>query len=112
MLANEIGNDRIPMTMLHQVLRSLLSERVAIRDLPRIVETLSVAAGERRNPEDLADECRAVLGAQIAATGDKYSHSGKSAIFGRPTSDPRASAEPTYRAGIGKKTRGSCSSAG
>ncbi len=67
LLANEIGNDRIPMTMLHQVLRSLLSERVAIRDLPRIVETLSVAAGERRNPEDLADECRAVLGAQIAA---------------------------------------------
>jgi len=67
LLANEIGNDRVPMTMLHQVLRSLLSERVAIRDLPRIVETLSVSAGESRNPEVLADECRAVLGAQIAA---------------------------------------------
>jgi flagellar biosynthesis protein FlhA len=67
LLANEIGADRLPMTTLHQVLRSLLSERVAIRDLPRIVETLSVAAGETRNPEMLADECRTVLGAQIAA---------------------------------------------
>lgn len=67
LLANEIGNDRIPMTMLHQVLRSLLAERVAIRDLPRIVETLSVAAGDSRSPDALADECRAVLGAQIAA---------------------------------------------
>ncbi len=67
LLANEIGNDRVPMTMLHQVLRSLLAERVAIRDLPRIVETLSVAAHDNRSPEILADECRAVLGAQIAA---------------------------------------------
>ncbi len=67
LLANEIGNDRIPMTTLHQVLRSLLAERVAIRDLPRIVETLSVAAGDSRTPDALADECRAVLGAQIAA---------------------------------------------
>ena len=61
LLANEIGQDRIPMTMLHQVLRSLLSERVAIRDLPRIVEALSTAGTEARSPEAMADECRAVL---------------------------------------------------
>ncbi len=67
LLANEIGNDRVPMTTLHQVLRSLLAERVAIRDLPRIVEALSTAPHDTRNPEVLADECRAVLGAQIAA---------------------------------------------
>jgi flagellar biosynthesis protein FlhA len=68
LLANEIGSDRVPMTLLHQVLRSLLSERVAIRDLPRIVEALSAATGPSRTPEALADDCRAVLGAQIAAT--------------------------------------------
>ena len=67
LLANEIGNDRVPLTALHQVLRSLLSERVSIKDLPRIVETLSVAAPQTSNVDVLADECRAVLGAQIAA---------------------------------------------
>jgi flagellar biosynthesis protein FlhA len=68
LLANEIGSDRVPMALLHQVLRSLLSERVAIRDLPRIVEALSASSTPNRSPEVLADECRAILGAQIAST--------------------------------------------
>ncbi len=68
LLANEVGSDRVPLTALHQVLRSLLAERVSIRDLPRIVETISVSAGSVQGADALADECRAVLGAQIAAT--------------------------------------------
>jgi flagellar biosynthesis protein FlhA len=67
LLANEIGNDRVPMTLLHQVMRTLLSERVSVRDLPRIIDTLSVNIGQLHGIEALADECRAVLGAQIAS---------------------------------------------
>lgn len=67
LLANEIGNDRVPMTVLHQVMRTLLAERVSVRDLPRIVDTLSVSIGQIHGVEALADECRAALGAQITA---------------------------------------------
>lgn len=67
LLANEIGNDRVPMTLLHQVMRTLLAERVSVRDLPRIIDTLSVSVGLVHGVEALADECRATLGAQIAA---------------------------------------------
>ncbi|MEY2446297.1 MAG: flagellar biosynthesis protein FlhA, partial [Ilumatobacteraceae bacterium] len=67
LLANEVGNDRVPMTLLHQVMRALLSERVSVRDLPRIIDTLSVSIGQVHGVEALADECRAMLGAQIAA---------------------------------------------
>jgi flagellar biosynthesis protein FlhA len=68
LLANEVGNDRVPMPLLHQVMRALLAERVSVRDLPRIIETLSIMVGQVHGVEALADECRAVLGAQIAAT--------------------------------------------
>ncbi|HEY4332416.1 MAG TPA: flagellar biosynthesis protein FlhA, partial [Ilumatobacteraceae bacterium] len=67
LLANEVGNDRVPMALLHQVMRALLAERVSVRDLPRIIETLSVTVGNVHGVEALADECRTVLGAQIAA---------------------------------------------
>jgi flagellar biosynthesis protein FlhA len=67
LLANEVGNDRVPVATLHQVLRALLSDRIGIRDLGRIVETLSSTVGTIRAPEQLADECRAALGAQIAS---------------------------------------------
>ncbi len=67
LLANEVGNDRVPMTLLHQVMRALLSERVSVRDLPRIIDTLSMSVGQIHGVEALADECRAMLGAQIAA---------------------------------------------
>ena len=68
LLAAEIGNDRVPMPMLHQVMRALLAERVSVRDLPRLIETLSTSIGHIHGVEALADECRAVLGAQIAAS--------------------------------------------
>jgi flagellar biosynthesis protein FlhA len=49
------------------VLRSLLSDRIGIRDLGRIVETLSSSVATIRAPEQLADECRVALGAQLVA---------------------------------------------
>ncbi|MCE9620960.1 MAG: flagellar biosynthesis protein FlhA [Actinomycetia bacterium] len=67
LLAAEISNDRVPMTLLHQVMRSLLAERVSVRDLARIVDTLAASVGHAHGVEALADECRAVLGAQITA---------------------------------------------
>ena len=67
LLANEVGQDRVPIGTLHQVLRALLADRIGIRDLARIVETLSVSVGTIRAPEALADECRAALGPQIAS---------------------------------------------
>lgn len=68
LLANEVGSERLPLTLLHLVLRSLLAERVSIRDLSRIIETVSALSGQVHGADALADECRAVLGAQIAAT--------------------------------------------
>jgi flagellar biosynthesis protein FlhA len=67
LLANEISNDRVPLTLLHQVMRALLAERVSVRDLPRIIDTLLLHSGTVRGVEALADECRAALGAQIAS---------------------------------------------
>jgi flagellar biosynthesis protein FlhA len=67
LLANEVSNDRVSMTLLHQVMRALLAERVSVRDLPRIIDTLAVSVGTIHGVEALADECRAMLGAQIAA---------------------------------------------
>ena len=67
LLANEVGNDRVPMAPLHQVMRALLAERVAVRDLAAHHRH---AVGQHRagsRCEALADECRAMLGAQIAA---------------------------------------------
>ena len=67
LLANEVGSERLPLTTLHQVLRSLLAERVSIRDLARIIETVSAVSAQVHGADALADECRAVLGAQITA---------------------------------------------
>jgi flagellar biosynthesis protein FlhA len=67
LLANEVGSERLPLTTLHLVLRSLLSERVSIRDLGRVVEVISSVSSYVHGPDALADEVRAVLGAQITS---------------------------------------------
>ena len=65
LLASEVGNDRVPVATVHQVLRALLADRIGIRDLGRIVETLSASVATIKAPEQLADECRVALGPQI-----------------------------------------------
>ncbi len=65
-LADEIGPDRVPLGVLHRVLQRQLRERVPIRDLVTIVETLSDAIGTTQDPEALAEQVRRALGKQIA----------------------------------------------
>ena len=65
LLANEVGGDALPVQLLHEVLRGLLAERVCIRDLPRIVEVLTVRARETQNVGQLVAAVRVPLGPGI-----------------------------------------------
>lgn len=60
-----VVKDLIPDTLnipeLHGVLQNLLRERVSIRDLSTILETLTVAAKLTKDPEILAEQCRLSL---------------------------------------------------
>ncbi len=67
LLADEVGTETLSMAMLHEVLRELLSERVPIRDLARIVEAVSGRAREARSVEQLVAAARVAVGASIAA---------------------------------------------
>ena len=67
LLANEIGTEALPLSLVQTVLRGLLEERVPVRDLPRIVEALSARARETRAPEALISTARAAIGSAIAA---------------------------------------------
>jgi flagellar biosynthesis protein FlhA len=67
LLANEVGGDLLSMGLLHEVLRGLLEERVSIRDLPRIVEVLTLKARETQNATLLVSAARVPLGPGIVA---------------------------------------------
>jgi flagellar biosynthesis protein FlhA len=67
LLANEIGSEQLSLGLLHQVLRGLLDERVAIRDLGRIVEVLSHKVRETQNVAQLVAAARVPLGPGIVA---------------------------------------------
>jgi flagellar biosynthesis protein FlhA len=67
-LAGEVGGgDGLTVGLFQQVLRKLLEERVAIRDLGRIVEAVAARVGEIRSPELLANVARVALGGAIVA---------------------------------------------
>ncbi|MCC5948829.1 MAG: FHIPEP family type III secretion protein [Nitriliruptoraceae bacterium] len=65
LLADEVGTETLSMATLHDVLRELLRERVAIRDLARIVEAVATRARETRNLDQLVAAARVALGAAI-----------------------------------------------
>jgi len=67
LLANEVGSEALPLSLLHAVLRGLLEERVSIRDLPAIVEAVSSRVRETRSVEHLIAAARVAVGAQIAS---------------------------------------------
>ena len=67
LLANEIGSDLLPLGLFHSVLRRLLDDRVPIRDLVRIAESVASRCQETRSVEVLASHARAALGASIVA---------------------------------------------
>jgi flagellar biosynthesis protein FlhA len=67
LLANEVGTEALPLSLLHAVLRGLLAERVGIRDLGRIVEAVSARARDTRAVEHLVAAARAAVGPAIVA---------------------------------------------
>jgi flagellar biosynthesis protein FlhA len=67
LLADEVGTETLPMSLLHDVLRELLRERVPIRDLARIVEAVAGRARETRALDQLVSSARVAIGAAIAA---------------------------------------------
>lgn len=67
LLADEVGTESLPISLLHEVLRQLLAERVPIRDLARIVEAVANRARETRNVEQLLAVARVAVGATITS---------------------------------------------
>ncbi len=66
-LANEVGSETLPLSLLHAVLRRLLAERVSIRDLGPIVDAVSSRSPETRSPDHLAAAARVAVGRAIVA---------------------------------------------
>ncbi len=64
-LANEVGTEFLPLSLLHEVLRGLLADRVSIRDLSPIVEAVAAKAHETRNVEQLVAAARVAVGRAI-----------------------------------------------
>jgi len=66
-LVNELIPDLISVSTLQRVLQSLLGERVSIRDLPTILETIAETAPQSTQISVLTEQVRARLGRQICA---------------------------------------------
>ena len=66
-LLEELIPDRVPMDLLHAVLRLLLAERVSIRNLAVILETIAEARASTALPETICELVRQRLGQQIIA---------------------------------------------
>ncbi|MCA9736966.1 MAG: flagellar biosynthesis protein FlhA [Gemmatimonadetes bacterium] len=68
-LVENVVPERVPLGTLHRVLQRLLRERVPIRDLVTILETLADAAEVSKDPEILTERVRYALAKVI---GDQY----------------------------------------
>jgi flagellar biosynthesis protein FlhA len=66
-IVDELGTAQVSLAEIQRVLRDLLSEGVAIRDLGRIFEVLTEKVRTTRDPEALVEACRAAIGPTIAA---------------------------------------------
>lgn len=66
-LLNEMIPDRVPMDLLHQVLKHLLDEQVSIRNLPVILEAIGEARKFTNQPEGISEHVRQRLGFQIVS---------------------------------------------
>lgn len=64
-LLNELIPDRVPMDLLLSVLRLLLEERVSIRNLALILESISEARGAHATAESICEHVRQRLGFQL-----------------------------------------------
>lgn len=66
-LLDELIPDKVPIDTLHPVLRLLLEERVSIRNMPLILETISEARLISTQPEIICEHVRQKLGFQLVA---------------------------------------------
>lgn len=66
-LLDELIPDKVPIDVLHSVLRLLLAEQVSIRNLPLILEATAEARGQNAQPEAICELVRQRLGFQLVA---------------------------------------------
>ena len=66
-LLDELIPDKVPIDVLHAVLRLLLEEQVSIRNLPLILEATAEARGQNAQPEAICEHVRQRLGFQLVA---------------------------------------------
>ena len=66
-LLDELIPDKVPVDILHSVLRLLLEEQVSIRNLPLILEAAAEARGQNARPEAICEHVRQRLGFQLVA---------------------------------------------
>lgn len=66
-LLDELIPDKVPIDVLHNVLRLLLEERVSIRNLPLILEATAEGRGQNAHPEAICELVRQRLGFQLVA---------------------------------------------
>lgn len=66
-LLDELVPDKVPLDLLHTVLRLLLEEQVSIRNLPLILEAIAEMRGAKAAPEVVCEHVRQRLGFQLIA---------------------------------------------
>jgi flagellar biosynthesis protein FlhA len=66
-LLNELIPDKVPVDLLHAVMRLLLSEQVSVRNLPLILEAIAEVRGSTNQPEIICEHVRQRLGFQLIA---------------------------------------------
>jgi flagellar biosynthesis protein FlhA len=66
-LLDELVPDKVPVDLLHGVLRLLLEEQVSIRNLPLILEAIAEARLTHASPEAICEQVRQRLGFQLVA---------------------------------------------
>ena len=66
-LLDEMIPDKVPIDVLHAVLRLLLDEQVSIRNLPLILEATAEARGQNAQAEAICEHVRQRLGFQLVA---------------------------------------------
>ena len=66
-LLDDLVPDKVPLDTLHAVLRLLLEERVSIRNIPLILETIAEARVHTTQPESICEFVRQRLGFQLVA---------------------------------------------
>lgn len=66
-LLDELVPDKVPLDLLHSVLRLLLAEQVSIRNLPAILETVAKSKPVHASPEAVCEFVRQALGYQLVS---------------------------------------------